>query len=1098
MFDHNQQPLGQNLGNGDSNQSSFGFVQTQSSQTAGHSNNLQNGNSNPTQMFGFRNQASMFGTNNQPQNTSNTGSSNVFKGTDNKPNNTAPGTSSQPSLFGTMNQSQSNGGAGQNNSFQTNTDTSSSGQSSFVFSASNQAQNAQHANTSNLFPGNNAQSADSSSQPSFGATDQAAAAGDNNHNIFGSFAPPGGSFNFNKNFTGSNPFSKPSQLSHPPPPPSIFQNTNHQDLTVHPESQQQQTSLFSNNSQPAASSKSSTSIFQGLNSDQSKNASSDASRNQLEKPGLFQLSSSVSAPISTSLFPGLTQDRPAATPQTQNDSSALVQKPDTVPRDASASTCEEQSHNKPARPSSETSNPFQSISNSTNENKQPAMSPQKSNLLPSIQGSSTEDKPTNNGTEGPSLDSSTSATSNQAKASLFASASGAPTNSNQDKPGPFGSAPGASAASEQDKPSLFTGASTAPSSDRPGLLSSTSGDSAAPKQDQPSLFAATPKPTPFNPDKPSLFISASGTGTAAEQDNEASSLSQNSKAFTPSAGGSAFGKPATTSSNKSNIFGTAPVTTASTLSSSLKPTVPSDTHERPTSFQLNSGTPAFPQSSDSTLFGQVQPGPTSEQPPTQGSHEASPDATQASRDDQGQSRTLFGDHFETASPTKGRGPFGSTLETGDPGTSQPTSFQRPFQKTTSSVPNVDLSVSPQDDAPLESVDHHSIDVPIDQKIMKLNTSFKSKIDSELEKTSTGDLSTVCQSYLTYAQSINAMIEAERKARQQHRQEGDQSGTTGYLLKRKADKEKSAEPKRFRLGRPTADEPQPFTSESSKRKGDGESATEPKRFRLERLVEGDSQSSDPQAKKRKADEDIYTEPKRSRVANPGENTSELFTPQPNKSKTSNAFASVLGSGQIIATPQSGGASGSLFGTSIPSSTTPSLFAHLNGSSKAQEAPSETLEHRPQESQPSPAASGNGETPQGNGAESEGEAEEQQNLCGITEEERKTEEILVSLDRTKLYSKAKAADSWAVRGVGPLRIFKNKESGQVRAVVRSEPNGLVVLNTPLQTDIKYNATTDRTVMFVGRDEKATDDNKVSVFMVRTQRPTDLATRMASLAQ
>jgi len=64
-------------------------------------------------------------------------------------------------------------------------------------------------------------------------------------------------------------------------------------------------------------------------------------------------------------------------------------------------------------------------------------------------------------------------------------------------------------------------------------------------------------------------------------------------------------------------------------------------------------------------------------------------------------------------------------------------------------------------------------------------------------------------------------------------------------------------------------------------------------------------------------------------------------------------------------------------------------------------------------------------------------------------------------------------WDVRGVGPLRILKHKDTGAVRVLLRGEPRGHVALNKRLLPDITYkvDAKTPKFITLL----TATDDGK-----------------------
>jgi RanBP1 domain len=65
-----------------------------------------------------------------------------------------------------------------------------------------------------------------------------------------------------------------------------------------------------------------------------------------------------------------------------------------------------------------------------------------------------------------------------------------------------------------------------------------------------------------------------------------------------------------------------------------------------------------------------------------------------------------------------------------------------------------------------------------------------------------------------------------------------------------------------------------------------------------------------------------------------------------------------------------------------------------------------------------------------------------------------ESMTEKELTTAGSKGEAG--WKTRGLGPLRVLKDSESGRTRIVMRSEPNANVVVNSPLIQDNRYDIT------------------------------------------
>ena len=53
------------------------------------------------------------------------------------------------------------------------------------------------------------------------------------------------------------------------------------------------------------------------------------------------------------------------------------------------------------------------------------------------------------------------------------------------------------------------------------------------------------------------------------------------------------------------------------------------------------------------------------------------------------------------------------------------------------------------------------------------------------------------------------------------------------------------------------------------------------------------------------------------------------------------------------------------------------------------------------------------------------------------------------------------TWAIKGVGPLRVLKNRESHQTRVLLRQDPSGRIVLNFPLSKSFTYESSQNKAV-------------------------------------
>ena len=93
------------------------------------------------------------------------------------------------------------------------------------------------------------------------------------------------------------------------------------------------------------------------------------------------------------------------------------------------------------------------------------------------------------------------------------------------------------------------------------------------------------------------------------------------------------------------------------------------------------------------------------------------------------------------------------------------------------------------------------------------------------------------------------------------------------------------------------------------------------------------------------------------------------------------------------------------------------------------------------------------------------EEQRDLTSLTVEERKTEEVLFEQkSRCKKFVKGDA-EPWQNKGVGIIRLLKNKETGNVRVLMRQDPNGTIMVNANIiKNKVMYSAIGEKQVKMV----------------------------------
>lgn len=88
---------------------------------------------------------------------------------------------------------------------------------------------------------------------------------------------------------------------------------------------------------------------------------------------------------------------------------------------------------------------------------------------------------------------------------------------------------------------------------------------------------------------------------------------------------------------------------------------------------------------------------------------------------------------------------------------------------------------------------------------------------------------------------------------------------------------------------------------------------------------------------------------------------------------------------------------------------------------------------------------------------------------------------------------ASSSWASKGVGPLRVLKNRESHQTRVLLRQDPSGRIVLNFALSKSFTYESSQSKTV----RVPIVGDSGKIESWMIKVGNDDD-AKKLASVLE
>ena len=134
---------------------------------------------------------------------------------------------------------------------------------------------------------------------------------------------------------------------------------------------------------------------------------------------------------------------------------------------------------------------------------------------------------------------------------------------------------------------------------------------------------------------------------------------------------------------------------------------------------------------------------------------------------------------------------------------------------------------------------------------------------------------------------------------------------------------------------------------------------------------------------------------------------------------------------------------------------------------------------------------------------GESANESNADGEDDKVEKQEQIdLTSLgpgeenEDVVLQVKAKAlkwetdSSTWGSKGIGPLRVLKNRESHQTRVLLRQDPSGRIVLNFALSKSFTYESSQSKTV----RVPFVTESGKIETWMIKVGNDDD-AKKLAS---
>ena len=147
--------------------------------------------------------------------------------------------------------------------------------------------------------------------------------------------------------------------------------------------------------------------------------------------------------------------------------------------------------------------------------------------------------------------------------------------------------------------------------------------------------------------------------------------------------------------------------------------------------------------------------------------------------------------------------------------------------------------------------------------------------------------------------------------------------------------------------------------------------------------------------------------------------------------------------------------------------------------------------------SPGLSTAGESANESAADDDGPKDEQLDLLSGADEEGEDKLFEVRAKAIMYDPKAKEKDSqanvWPVKGVGPLRVLKNKETKKTRILMRADPSGKIVLNAGLIKGAKYEHNATKSVKFMITNA----DGSLSTYVTRTGKDED-AKRLAGMLE
>lgn len=119
-----------------------------------------------------------------------------------------------------------------------------------------------------------------------------------------------------------------------------------------------------------------------------------------------------------------------------------------------------------------------------------------------------------------------------------------------------------------------------------------------------------------------------------------------------------------------------------------------------------------------------------------------------------------------------------------------------------------------------------------------------------------------------------------------------------------------------------------------------------------------------------------------------------------------------------------------------------------------------------------------------------AEKQEQIDLTSSGPGEEDEDVIMQVKAKALQWDKDLSSWASKGLGPLRVLRNRESQHTRVLLRQDPSGKIVLNFALSKSFTYESSQSKTV----RVPIVNESGKIESWMIKVGNDED-AKKLAS---